>query len=166
MAREHDELIEHYAHGGEKLSMAIRGLTREDMLWRPDEAEAKQIGKWSIQEVVLHVADTEQVYADRMKWVISEDNPLLPGFDQDKWTTALHYDEQSAHDAAKLVELTRKQMGAVLRKLSPTALARTGQHSERGTVSVLDLARYMVDHLERHASFIHKKRAKMGKEMW
>ena len=158
------DLIEQYARGEEKLLLAIRGLTREDLVAPPDPDW--NAGKWSIQQVVIHVADTEQVYADRMKWVISEDNAPLTGFDQDKWAAALHYHDQSAEDAARIVELTRKQMSAILRKLPDKALMRAGQHSERGAMSVLDLVKYMVDHLERHVGFIHKKRAKMGKEMW
>jgi uncharacterized damage-inducible protein DinB len=158
------ELIEQYADGAEKLSLAIRGLTPQDMVCAPDPQW--NAGKWSIQQVVIHVADCEQVYADRMKWVISEDNPPLPGFDQEKWAAALLYEEQSAQEAAKLVELTRKQMASVLRKLPDDALARVGQHSERGAVKVIDLVQYMATHLDHHVNFIHQKRAKMGKEMW
>ena|SRR5436190_1689402 len=158
------DLIEQYAVGAEKLSLAIRGLTSEDLLCPPNPQW--DAGKWSIQQVVMHVADCEQVYADRMKWVISEDNPPLPGFDQEKWAENLHYEEQSAQNAVKLVELTRAQMATVLRKLPDNALSRAGQHSERGPVKVSDLIQYMVEHLEHHVKFIHAKRAKMGKEMW
>jgi uncharacterized damage-inducible protein DinB len=158
------ELVEQYAGGGEKLSMAIRGLTRGDLLAVPD-ADAG-VGKWSIQQLLIHLADAEQVYADRMKWVIAEDNPPLPGFDQDKWAAALHYHDQSGEDAVRLIELTRKQMSTILRKLPDAAFARTGEHSERGRMKLGDLLRYVTDHLEHHLKFIHAKRAKMGKEMW
>jgi hypothetical protein len=60
----------------------------------------------------------------------------------------------------------RKQMGTVLRQLPDKALTRAGKHSERGSMQVLELIQYMVEHLEHHVGFIHKKRAKMGKEMW
>jgi uncharacterized damage-inducible protein DinB len=158
------DLIEQYAGGGDKLSMAIRGLTREDLLAVPD-ADAG-VGKWSIQQLLIHLADAEQVYADRMKWVIAEENPPLPGFDQDKWAAALHYQDQSGEDALRLIELTRKQMASVLSKLPEKAFDRTGQHSERGRMKLSDLLRYVTDHLEHHLNFIHAKRAKMGKEMW
>jgi len=158
------QLIEQYADGAEKLSLAIRGLTRDDLLCPPDAQW--NAGKWSIQQVVIHVADAELVYADRMKWVISEDNVPLPGFDQEKWAAALRYDDQSAEDACKLVELTRRQMANVLRKLPENVLNRTGIHSERGNVKAIDLVGYMVEHLDHHVHFIHQKRARMGKEMW
>jgi uncharacterized damage-inducible protein DinB len=158
------ELVEQYANGAEKLALAIRGLTREDLLAVPDAGAG--VGKWSIQQVLIHLADSDTVYADRMKWVISEDNPPLPGFDQEKWAAALHYNEQPADDAMKLIELTRRQMSTILRALPETTFNRTGEHNERGRITLRDLVRYMVEHLDHHVKFIHAKRAKMGKEMW
>ena len=58
------ELIEHYAGGGEKLALAIRGLTREDLLCVPP-ADAN-VGRWSIQQVVIHCMDSDLVSADRL----------------------------------------------------------------------------------------------------
>src|SRR6266545_2775054 len=96
-------IIDVYEAGGNKLRQAISNLTREDLLCRPD-ADAK-VGKWSIQEVVIHLADCEQEFASRMKRIIAEDNPTLMAFDENKWVAALHYDEQAANDAVTLVEL-------------------------------------------------------------
>jgi uncharacterized damage-inducible protein DinB len=154
------ELVEQYAAGAEKLSLAIRGLKREDLLAVPDPNAG--VGKWSIQQILIHLMDSEQVYADRMKWVIAEDNPPLPGFDQDKWAAALHYEDQSGEDAVKLVALTRSQTVTILRKLPDKAFDRTGEHSERGRMKLGDLLRYVTEHLEHHVKFIHAKRARMG----
>ena len=158
------ELIDDYFRGAEKVALAIRGLTREDLLCKPDPNA--NIGKWSIQEVVLHLADCDGVFADRMKRVLSEDNQQLLAFDENKWAASLAYDEQSAEDAATIFELTRKQMTTVLRAASDAQLARTGTHSERGKQTVLDILGYAVRHLDHHLKFIHAKRAAMGKEMW
>ena len=77
------KLIEHYAAGGEKLSMAIRGLTREDLLCLPP-ADAN-VGKWSIQQVVIHCMDSDLIATDRIKRMIAEDNPTLIGYDENKF---------------------------------------------------------------------------------
>jgi len=158
------ELIEQYAKGADKVALAIRGLTREDLLAVPDPSA--NVGKWSIQEVVIHLADCDGVFADRMKRVLSEDNQTLLAFDENKWAAALNYKGQSAEDAVTLFELTRKQMSAVLRAASDAQLARTGTHTERGRQTVLDILGYAVRHLDHHLKFIHQKRANMGKEMW
>lgn len=158
------ELIEQYAAGGEKLSLAIRGLTREDLIAPPPDDPSA--GKWTIHQVVIHLADCEGVHADRIKRVIAEDNPTLLAFDETKWAAALHYDEQSAEDAVKLVELTRAQLAATLRKLPESTFNRSGTHSEAGKKTLDQLIRTTVEHLEHHVKFIHRKRELMGKEMW
>jgi hypothetical protein len=158
------DVIDRYAAGGEKIALAIRGLTAEDMASIP--APDSNVGKWSIQQVVLHLADAEQVHADRMKRIISEENPTLLAFDENKWAAALHYDRQSAQDAVHLIELTRKAMATTLRHLPDAAFNRAGTHSETGRKTLADILTSAVNHLEHHLGFIHKKRAAMGKEMW
>ncbi|HYO11294.1 MAG TPA: DinB family protein [Tepidisphaeraceae bacterium] len=158
------ELIEQYAHGGEKLSMAIRSLTPADLLCPPDPTWGA--GKWSIQQVVVHCMDSELVSADRLKRMIAEDNPTLMGYDENKFVAALMYDEQPAEQAIALVDANRKLLAGVLRKLPENAFARKGTHNERGELTVGGYLKSVVDHLEHHIRFIHAKRAKMGKEMW
>ena len=158
------ELIEHFAKGGEKLQLAIRGLTREDLLQLPEpDANA---GKWSIQQVVIHCLDSELVSIDRLKRMIAEENPTLIGYDENKYTAALFYDEQDAQKAADLVHANRELFAHVLRQLADSAWSRKGTHNERGEITVGGYLKSVVDHLEHHIHFIHLKRAKMGKEMW
>jgi len=158
------ELIEHYANGGDKLSMAIRGLTREDLLCPPDPDW--NVGKWSIQQVVIHAVDSDLVSSDRLKRMIAEENPTLIGYDENKFVANLFYEDQSADQAIALLDANRKLFTTVLRKLPEKAFERKGTHNERGTLTVGGYLKSTVDHLEHHITFIHKKRAKMGKEMW
>jgi hypothetical protein len=164
MAHQNAELVEHYARGGEQLSLSIRGLDREDMLVRPP-ADAN-VGLWSIQQVVIHLQDSDLIAADRMKRVIAEENPSLIGYDESKFASKLFYDEQDAKDAVMLLDLNRRQFARVLRKLPDSAFDRAGQHNERGRETLGHLLKDYHEHLERHIGFIHKKRAWMGKEMW
>ncbi len=158
------ELIDQYEAGGEKLSLAIRGLTREDLLCVPDPAA--NVGKWTIQQVVIHCMDSELVSIDRLKRMIAEDNPTLLGYDENQFVANLFYDEQPAEDAAALVGLARKTFARVLRKLPPDAFERAGTHNDRGRVAVGSYLQSVVEHLDHHVKFIHDKRASMGKEMW
>ena len=158
------DLIEHYAAGGEKLSLAIRGLTREDLLCAPDPAA--NVGRWSIQQVVVHCMDSELVSIDRLKRMIAEENPTLIGYDENRFVQHLFYDEQSAEEAVQIVALARANFARVLRKLPSAAFERAGNHNERGRITVGSYLKAVVDHLEHHVSFIHRKRAHWGKEMW
>jgi hypothetical protein len=154
------ELIEHFAAGGEKLSLAVRGLTREDLVCFPVP------GTWSIQQIVIHMQDSDLIAVDRMKRIIAEDEPTLIGYDETKFASALFNDEQSVEDALTLFDLNRRQFARVLRKLPDAAFDRAGNHNERGRVTLGYMLKSYVDHLEHHLHFIHEKRAKMGKEMW
>ena len=158
------ELIDKYAAGGEQLSMAIRGLTREDLLALPP-ADAN-VGKWSIQQVVIHVMDSDLIATDRLKRMIAEDNPTLIGYDENKFVRNLMYEEQPAEQAAQVVDLNRKVFLNVLRKLPASALERKGTHNERGVITVGGYLKSTIEHLDHHLKFIHAKRANMGKEMW
>jgi hypothetical protein len=79
---------------------------------------------------------------------------------------ALHYDAQSIEDAVALVDLNRRQLARVLRKLPTAAFARVGTHSEAGRKTLLDLVIGADKHLEHHLKFIAGKRERMGKLMW
>src|SRR5919112_709539 len=127
------KLIEHYAAGGEKLAMAIRGLTREDLLTVP--AADANVGKWSIQQVVIHCMDSDLIATDRIKRMIAEDNPTLVGYDENKFVRNLFYEEQPADLAVQIVDLNRKQFANVLRRLPESALQRRGTHNERGPLT-------------------------------
>ena len=122
-------IVDRYEQEAGHLGLSIRGLTREDMLRRPP-ADAKA-GAWTIHEVVIHLADAEAAMADRIKRIIAEDEPTLLAWDENKFASRLMYEDQSAEDAAA-VDLTRKQLARVLRKLEPAAFDRAGTHSERG----------------------------------
>jgi uncharacterized damage-inducible protein DinB len=154
------DLIEQYAAGGEKLAMAIRGLTVEDMQAFPVP------NTWSIQQIVVHLLDSDLILAGRMKRVIAEDNPPLLAFDESLFAAKLHYHDQPAEQAVQVLDLYRKLFANVLRKLPRSDFVRTGNHSERGPLTLLQLLQGAVNHLEHHLKFIHEKRARMGKEMW
>ena len=151
--------IEQFERGGEKLRRAIAGLTREDLLAFPVP------GTWSIQQIVIHLSDSELVGVDRMKRVIAEETPLLIGYDETKFSQRLFYEEQSADAAVTLVDLSRREFAKVLRKLPPDAFDRTGIHNEAGKLTLGELVKKYVNHLDHHLKFIHEKRAKLGKAL-
>src|SRR3954454_15454452 len=114
------KLIEQYEHGGDKLRQAVQGLTHDDMHAFPVP------GTWSIQQIVLHLLDSDLVMADRMKRVIAEDDPALLAFDENKWAANLFYDFQPADDAVAAFALNRRLMAGTLRRLPDEAFARAG----------------------------------------
>src|ERR1035437_4348304 len=78
-------ILEQFRRAPEALSTVLTGVNgvEEDFVTAP--------GKWSIRQIVAHLADAELVGAHRLRQVIAEDTPTLIAFDQDAWTKNLDY---------------------------------------------------------------------------
>src|SRR5256885_1382913 len=145
-------LIEAYLDGPKQLRKAVAGMTREQLLARPIA------GKWSTLEVVVHLADFDPIYVDRMKRVIAEDNPTLLGADEQKFAAALFYQDRDLQEELSIIEVSRSHMARILRKLPESALQRVGIHNERGPLSLEKLLTSIVGHVQHHMKFIVEKR--------
>ncbi len=103
-------------------------------------------GKWSVADVVQHLADSELVLGFRMRMILTEDRPAVQGYDQDRWATVLRYPSVPlAQSRAQLTALRAANL-RVLRALGPEQLAREGLHSERGPESLGHLLKLMGGH--------------------
>ena len=122
------------------LSERIRGLN-DSTLRRPEAP-----GKWSVIEVIQHLADSEVVFSYRLKMMLTEHRPLLQGYDQDRWASELHYREVPLDLALDQLRSMRAANLHVLRRLSPSQLERVGLHSERGPESAGFLLQLMGAH--------------------
>jgi uncharacterized damage-inducible protein DinB len=150
------ELILAYERGVEELRVAVAGMTNEQLLSRP------VAGKWSTLEVVCHIADCEQFFADRMKRTVGMERPLLLGADGFRYPVPLRYQEHDLEDELDLVAITRRQMARTLRLIAPDAWQRTAVHSETGLVTVRQLLLHAINHMRHHLRFVAEKRAAMA----
>ena len=149
--------IDSYSRGGEKLHKAIAGLTRDELLAFPVP------GTWSIQQIVIHLLDSDLIGMDRMKRIIAMEKPLLVGYDETAFSKTLHYNEQSAADAVTILDLSFKNFAKVLRKLPDETFQWEGVHNERGLVTLASYLEHMVHHLDHHLKFVYEKRKILGK---
>lgn len=155
-------LIEEYEAGARALAQAIDGLSSRDLLI-PPPADVPGIGAWSIQQVVIHLMDSDLIATARMKCIIAEDHPQIIGYDESKFAANLFYDLQDTQAAVRIFDLNRKLFATVLRKLPDSAFSRTATHNERGEITLDSGLRSIVHHLSHHLDFIRRKRQKLGK---
>ena len=150
-----DELLQQYQKGADLLKTVISGV-REDQF---DQTPVP--GKWSIRQVVCHIADFEPVYADRMKRVLVEDNPTLFGGDPDVFAAGLHYEKRRVQDELELISAVRRQMAVILRNTAVEDFQRTGVHSEAGPLTLETLLERITRHIPHHVTFVAAKIAAM-----
>ena len=107
-------------------------------------------GKWSVVEIVAHMAEDELTSSWRYRQMLERDGATLQGFDQDLWARLGEYANWTAQDALEMFRLLREANLRVLAKLSPSQWEHFGVHEERGRITVRDLARHMAAHDMNH----------------
>lgn len=103
-------------------------------------------GKWSVIDVIQHLADSDLVAGFRIRMVLSEDRPTLQGYDQDRWASEFRYREVSLSQAFDQLRGLRAANLHLWKHLTPAQLERVGLHSERGPESAGHIIRLMAGH--------------------
>jgi uncharacterized damage-inducible protein DinB len=147
------DLIAAYRRGIDELRSAVDGLTADELRLRPIA------GQWSTLEVVCHIADCEQFFADRMKRTLAMQRPLLVGADGSGYPGPLSYHQRDLSEELDLVAVTRGQMARILSLAAPEAWQRTAVHTETGLVTLRQLLLHAINHLRHHLKFVAAKRA-------
>jgi hypothetical protein len=109
---------------------AIEGLSQAQ-LKRPEAP-----GKWSIAQVLQHLADSDLVWGWRVRLILAQDRPTLTGYDQDLWAQRLHYADADPLEALEQLRVLRRGNLSLIARATPEDLERVGVHSERGEESV------------------------------
>src|SRR5712671_3752929 len=112
------DLLERFRRGPELLAVVLTGVFGEE------EDFAIAPGKWSIRQIVAHLADSELVGAHRLRQVIAEDNPTLIAFDQDAWTRNLDYAVRKPKQSLETFRRIRAENYDLLKGLPPEAFER------------------------------------------
>ena len=150
-----EEILTAYEEGPELLRIAVEKADSSQFDLQPIS------GKWSIRQVVCHIADFEPVYTDRMKRVLVEDNPTMFGGNPDDFAARLHYDQRSVAEELDLIKVVRSQMARILRNIDIEDFQRTGVHSEDGPLTLETLLERITCHIPHHIKFIEAKIAAM-----
>ena len=111
-------------------------------------------GKWSVREILSHLADCEIVFAFRLRQALAEDDHVIQPFDQDAWATT--YSRNDATRALAVFSIVRQWNVALIQEMSATDLARTLNHPERGDMTVKVVVDTMGGHDINHLGQIER----------
>jgi uncharacterized damage-inducible protein DinB len=122
------------------LRQRVEGVAR-DRLRKPEMP-----GKWSVAQVLQHLADSDLVWAWRVRLVLSQDRPTLTGYDQDAWAERLRYQDADPAHALEEFSAVRSANLRLLARVSADDYKRVGVHVERGDESVEHMMRLYAGH--------------------
>jgi len=121
-----------------KLTVILQNLSEEQINRAPAP------GKWSIREILCHLADGEGVFAFRIRQTLAQPNHVIQPFDQDDWARA--YAAYTAQEALAVFTAVRNWNKTLLQSLPSEAFNRVVTHPERGTMTLQTVVETMGGH--------------------
>ena len=138
-----------------KLERLIKGEPTSKLRKRPAP------GKWSVNEILAHLAEAEIVGGFRMRLILGAPGTPVAAFDQDAWVVSGHYEERDPRKSLEQFRILREANLALLKSLKPEQWKHYGVHAERGQETieriVLMFAGHDINHLQQIEQILSKK---------
>jgi DinB family protein len=122
------------------LETLLGGLPEELLQWKPKP------DRWSVAEVLAHLAALEEVYSGRVRHIVAEDSPPLAKYDLDGAKARGEYSRGSGVENLQRFTRARRSSLAILTPLPVSAGSRTAVHSELGTITLAHLLNEWANH--------------------
>jgi DinB superfamily len=136
--------VEAYGNAYAELVQGIADFPRE--MWN----YSADFDPWTIQEVIVHIADSEANSFVRCRRFIAEPGLDVMPYNEEAWAKALNYGEQSADDALQLFKWLRGNTYKLIKTLPESTWANTVHHPENGTMTLDDWLDVYVAHVPDH----------------
>ncbi len=133
-----------------KLARLIKGVPTGKLRKRPAPE------KWSVAEILAHLADVEIVIGWRMRSILGAPGTPVQAYDQNAWVIAGHYEKRDLRESIELHRVVREANLALLKSLSPDQWKLYGQHAERGQESIEHIVRMVAGHDINHIKQIER----------
>ena len=101
-------------------------------------------GKWSAREILCHLADTELVFAFRLRQTLAEPHHVIQPFDQDQW--AATYAPFDVHTALAVFSAVRNWNLKLINTVPASAFSKLVTHPERGEMTFRTIVETMAGH--------------------
>ena len=139
-----------------KIERLLKGASPAKLRKRPAP------GKWSVAEILAHLADVEIVVGWRVRSILGAPGTPIQAFDQDTWVESGHYAKRNPRGSLTQLRALREANLALYKSLTREQWKHYGMHSERGQESVEHIARMMaghdVNHLQQIESILAAKK--------
>ena len=123
-----------------KLAALLKGKTGKQLMRRPAPE------KWSVAEIVAHLADAELAVAWRIRQILSNNAIPIQAYDQDMWARTFDYAHRDPRASLATFRTLREANLALLKSVSRKLWDNYGVHQERGNESVSHVVRMVAGH--------------------
>ena len=130
-----------------RLNETVDGLSNEEL------NKTYRDGAWTVRQLVHHIADSQLNMYQRLKLALTDDNPTVPAFDEEKW--AVQPDtELPVECSINMLEGINKRIVALAHRLSEDQLGRVFTHETNGEIPVATKVAKLAWHEEHHLAHI------------
>ena len=119
-------------------------------------------GKWTVRQVVHHLADGHMNAVIRCKTILTENHPTLKVVDQDSWAKLPDALRAPLGPSLAILRPLHQRWCDLLEALPPEAWQRTALHAQRGEMTFEDLFVLYANHGDKHIEHIMGLRAAKG----
>jgi len=140
-----------------RLKVLTRGLGERQSRLSPVS------GKWSIHQIVCHLADVEVVFGFRLRMVIAQSGTTLQAMDEKLWAGNLGHEKDRLRDKIEVFEGMRRDHVRMLRRLPRAAWKRFGMHQERGKETIERMVHMYAGHDLNHLEQVRSIRRLLRK---
>ena len=145
---EHVDALKIQGATTKRIKRALTGLKRKQMMTRPAP------DRWSIAEVLAHLADAELVGGFRMRLILGAKGTPIQAFDQDVWAKKFDYAHQDPERSLEKFRVLREANLRLLKSLPKKMWNHYGMHQERGKETIARIVRMFAGHDMNHAAQI------------
>ncbi len=138
------ERLESYSKGYYTLLEILKEFPKEMWNYKPAP------DKWSVNEIIIHIADSEANGFCRARKLIAEPGSTVMLFDQDAWANKLDYSKQSIDDAFELFKILRRNTYNIIKDLPDETWNNHIFHPEKGRMTLNDWLVVYDDHIKIH----------------
>jgi len=133
-----------------KLEKLIKPLSKKQLTKRPAPE------KWSVAEILAHLADAELVGSWRMRLIFGSNGVPIQAFDQDVWATTFNYADRDPKASLETFRLLRKNNLDLLQSVPKNLWENYGMHSERGKETIAHIVSMFAGHDLNHLAQIER----------
>lgn len=149
-AKERTALIARYKEGHRAVVDAFRGISEEEL-------DRSASDEWTPRQIAHHLADSEMMSAIRIRRLLTEDAPVIHGYDEATFAKRLTSDRPIG-PSLEAMRYAREATAQILERLTEADWQRSGTHSESGPYSVENWLTIYAAHGHDHAAQVKRSR--------